>query len=350
MRFSSLTICCALLWGALGVMADPPQAPEAYQKAMVDARAAAEERNASVVRGREGWLFFTPELRTLTIGPFWGEQAAKVSKAAQPADADPLPAILDFHEQLRKAGIELLLVPVPAKATIYPDYLTDGLPAMPTPPVRSDGTQEAFYALLREKGIAVLDLTPIFLGKRQQDDAPLYCKQDSHWSPRGCAVAAWEIANLVKARPWAKKAATHTYTFAPSKTALTGDLWQMLGDATLAKETVSLTTVKERTKTGNVAVTSWRESPLVLLGDSHNLVFSIGGDMLIQGAGLPELLALRLGFPADVVAVRGSGATPARINLLRRRDNLAGKRMVVWCFTVREFTEGQGWKKVPVIR
>jgi len=23
---------------------------------------------------------------------------------------------------------------------------------------------------------------------------------------------------------------------------------------------------------------------------------------------------------------------------------------VIWCFTVREFTEGQGWKKVPVIR
>jgi len=42
--------------------------------------------------------------------------------------------------------------------------------------------------------------------------------------------------------------------------------------------------------------------------------------------------------------------TPARINLLRRGDNLAGKKLVIWCFTVREFTEGQGWKKVPVVR
>jgi alginate O-acetyltransferase complex protein AlgJ len=35
---------------------------------------------------------------------------------------------------------------------------------------------------------------------------------------------------------------------------------------------------------------------------------------------------------------------------LRRGDNLAGKKMIVWCFTSREFTEGSGWKIVPVIK
>ena len=56
----------------------------------------------------------------------------------------------------------------------------------------------------------------------------------------------------------------------------------------------------------------------MLLGDSHNLVFHAGDDMLASGAGLPDQLALELGFPVDLVAVRGSGATPARINLFRR--------------------------------
>ncbi len=51
-----------------------------------------------------------------------------------------------------------------------------------------------------------------------------------------------------------------------------------------------------------------------------------------------------------VEAVRGSGATPSRLNLYRRRDNMKGKRVVVWCLSVREFTEGQGWRLVPVIR
>ena len=72
--------------------------------------------------------------------------------------------------------------------------------------------------------------------------------------------------------------------------------------------------------------------------------------MHAQGAGLPDHLAYQLGFPVDVVAVRGSGATPSRLNLYRRRDNMKGKRVVVWCLSVREFTEGQGWRPVPVIQ
>lgn len=65
---------------------------------------------------------------------------------------------------------------------------------------------------------------------------------------------------------------------------------------------------------------------------------------------IPDHLAYQLGFPMDVVAVRGSGATPSRLNLFQRRDKMRGKRVVVWCLSVREFTEGQGWRKVPVIQ
>jgi alginate O-acetyltransferase complex protein AlgJ len=92
-----------------------------------------------------------------------------------------------------------------------------------------------------------------------------------------------------------------------------------------------------------------RQSPVLLIGDSHNLVFHAGGDMHATGAGLPDHLAAALGFPVDLEAVRGSGATAPRINLARRRDNLAGKRAVIWCFTVREFTESNtGWRAVQV--
>jgi alginate O-acetyltransferase complex protein AlgJ len=104
------------------------------------------------------------------------------------------------------------------------------------------------------------------------------------------------------------------------------------------------------TDADGAAPTDWRESPIVLLGDSHTLVFHAGEDMHGTGAGLADQLALELGFPVDVVGVRGSGATPARINLLRRKDNLAGKKLVIWCFSAREFTEATGgWRLVPVI-
>jgi alginate O-acetyltransferase complex protein AlgJ len=76
--------------------------------------------------------------------------------------------------------------------------------------------------------------------------------------------------------------------------------------------------------------------------------------MYATGAGFADQLALKLGFPCDIIAVRGSGATPARVNLLRRCRSdpkyLANKKLVIWCFTAREFSESTGWTKVPVVR
>ena len=93
-------------------------------------------------------------------------------------------------------------------------------------------------------------------------------------------------------------------------------------------------------------------SPVLLLGDSHNLVFHSGGDMHASRAGLADQLAFELGFAVDLAGVRGSGATPARINLFRRAqkdpDYWTKKRIVVWCFSVREFTQSDGWRIVPI--
>jgi len=54
-----------------------------------------------------------------------------------------------------------------------------------------------------------------------------------------------------------------------------------------------------------------------------------------------------------LIGTRGSGATSVRVSLYRRArkdpDYLAKKKMIVWCFAAREFTESdQGWDKVPV--
>ena len=56
------------------------------------------------MQGADGWLFLPAELRHVSVGKFWGDDAAKVSKASNPANADPLPAILDFKRQLDAAS------------------------------------------------------------------------------------------------------------------------------------------------------------------------------------------------------------------------------------------------------
>lgn len=313
----------------------------------------AEQQGSITVPGKEGWLFFGPELRFLSVGPFWGAAAAKVSKATRPEFADPLPAIVDFHRQLKKMGIELLLVPVPPKSVVYADFLSSqAAPSSENPPARIDKEAQRFYQLLRKEGIGVLDLTPLFLDNRFHRQGAPFCKQDTHWSGNGCVLAARKIKEEIEGRPWLKAVPKKTYYSSWKPLTLSGDLWKALADKGVAPETISIRQVGEGSAAALSSIPPDQKSPIVLVGDSHNLVFHSGEDMQARGAGLPDQLALELGFPVDLAGVRGSGATPARVNLLRRAQRdpnyWKGKKLVIWCFAAREFTQSDGWKKVPL--
>lgn len=306
-------------------------------------RALRELGEGGVHRGADGWLFFGPELRHLGAGPFWGEAALASARANQPELRDPLPAILDFHRQLAQAGIELWLIPVPPKAAIYPE--TVGLVGLPSGEDALAQEDLRFLSLLEREGVSVIDLYALFRAAKDSG-GPLYCRQDTHWSPRACELVAERVAATLGAERFAD-IPLRTFERTRRTVEIQGDLWRSLQGPELAPESLALGLVLE----DGAPVAPWRESPVLLLGDSHTLVFHAGGDLLAQGAGLPDQLAYTLGFPVDVVGVRGSGSTAARISLLRRQDNLAGKRVVLWVFAAREFTQSSdGWREVPVIR
>jgi len=325
------------------------EGPDRGRAEFASLAAQAEKTSKPVVRGQDGWLFFGPELRHLGLGHFWGQRAAQVSRAVKPEWADPLPAILDFKAQLDGAGIELLLVPVPAKAAVYPGQVP-GLAGAETS-LRWDPVDAAFYEVLQKAGVAVIDLVPEWRSVPETEDRPLYCRQDTHWAGPAIERTASLIAASLRPRDWMESASKERFETERRSVEITGDLWQMLDDPSVPKEVLTLEFVGRRSEAGLEPIEPSRESPVLLLGDSHDLVFHGGGDMHARGAGLADHLAKELGFPVDLVAVRGSGATPSRITLLRRGDNLAGKKVVIWCMSVREFTESaQGWRPLPVVR
>jgi alginate O-acetyltransferase complex protein AlgJ len=137
-----------------------------------------DKKGASVFAGPDGWLFLASELRFLAKAEFWGD-AARGGSRSKPAD--PLPAILDFHRQLKERGIELLLVPVPPKAAIYPEKFSAaaGVTIAAAPYLR------AFHEQLRAGGVDVLDLTPVFVANREHERGNVFCQTDSHWSGIG---------------------------------------------------------------------------------------------------------------------------------------------------------------------
>ena len=292
------------------------------------------------IPGLKDWFFFDKELRHLVAPRFWSEPSAPVIN-----NTDPLPAILDFKAQLDQAGIDLLLLPVPAKAAIYPDRLVAGLPPPPFIPRGLSEQDAAFVKILESHGIQVLDLTEDFL-KARSEGTDTHCRTDTHWSPEGIRLAAQKIASLVAASSWSQQQTRRATKTNHSILQIRGDLAPP--DAALEKLPARIVTESEIP--GSTGIPDSRNSPVVLLGDSHNLVFHTGGEMHASGAGLPDQLCQELGFPVDVVAVMGSGATAARRSLARRKDNLAGKKLVIWCFSTREFTQGQGWAKIQIIK
>lgn len=340
-----IRIAAGLSLGTLVVLASAKVAVDSVKDQIKAKGDAANAAGKMAVAGNDGWLFFTPELRYLGTGTFWGPDAAKASHISNAAAADPLEPIVDFSDQLSKAGIDLLLVPVPTKTSIYPDKLIEG--AKPDPDNRIDDKQVEFLKVLNGRGVKTLDLGPVFAQYRKEhpEGAPLYCKTDSHWSGQGISVAADAIGDYVKKQAWYAATKKGAYTGSPLSVAADGDLLSLIDGNKPGQETFNLTSVQP-------AVDSDVNSPLLLLGDSHNLIFSAGKEsgMIAKGAGFPDNLALRTQFAPTIEAVMGSGATPARVNLIRKPNELKGKKLVIWLFTSREFTEGQGWKKVPVIK
>ena len=224
-------------------------------------------------------------------------------------------------------GISLILVPVPPKAAVYPFTGLQKGEAMKY--------LKPFYEELRAKGLDVLDLSETFLNS---DASDLYCRTDAHWSPAGITVAAEELAKKIDLK------GTKTFAADTSRVTIAGDLARSLDPGSPETEEVTLQTIP-----GAID----ESSPVLLIGDSHTLVFSTGDDMLATDAGLAEVLASKLGMSVDRIGVKGSAATAVRINLFRKgmkdKDWLRNKKYVIYCFSCREFTESSsGWGMIPV--
>lgn len=299
-----------------------------------------------VVAGRDGWLFLQEELEHLASTAFYGPEVVRTSRAAKPEFADPLPAIIDFNRQLKERGVELIFVPIPPKALIYPDKL----PGNFSRPVGVELSRPyaQLYDKLAEQGVQVLDLIPIFSSAR--DTAQLYCKTDTHFSGAGLAVVADALSRKIKQEAWYPAVPKKAYKKEERAVDISGDLARMEKSDT--KETLPLQFVTDAATGKNVSPDP--DSPVLLLGDSHTLVFSVGGDLHTTGAGLFDQLSAALGFPLDLLGVRGSGATPSRIKLYQRSRKdptlLTKKKVVVWCLSARELTGSGGWRKIPVAK
>ena len=276
-----------------------------------------------------GWLYNKNELTHLAKGKLADGKVALVSACKRKNHADPRPALKAFNDDLAKLGIKLIVVPVPPKMAAVPCGDLKIGDAM--------ANLKPFYQELREQGLTVLDISEQF----KENSSAYYCKTDSHWNTVGIALTAGLLAKEISLK------GSTSFSVQTSQRQIAGDLAKSLNQQTPATENITLQTVH-----GEIIN---EKSQILLIGDSHTLIFSTGSDMLAEKSGLAELLAVRLNMPIDRIGIRGSAATAVRINLFRKTAKnpewLKNKKYIIYCFSCREFTEAtSGWVKVPVLK
>ncbi|MDA3949159.1 MAG: hypothetical protein PF508_08030 [Spirochaeta sp.] len=127
--------------------------------------------------GRDGWLFTTEELR--------------VRRGDTPALQRSIATITTAVTDLQRRGAVVVIALVPAKARIY----ADKLPGYSLPPAVSGRYEEALTALQSIPEVIVPNLRkPLHAARATYPEEPVYLRRDTHWTPRGAAIVAQEIA------------------------------------------------------------------------------------------------------------------------------------------------------------
>ncbi len=123
--------------------------------------------------GCENWLFLTEELRP------WPDAAQAMAERAA--------GLGRITARLREAGIPLIIAITPDKARVYPEQLC-GAPYA----AQAQARHAEFTALLRAHDVHPLDLLAVLRDGKAGGET--YWRTDTHWSQRGAALAAAEIA------------------------------------------------------------------------------------------------------------------------------------------------------------
>lgn len=304
--------------------------------------------NEKVYTGRDGWLFYRPDIDMLTGAPFLDprqltRRAASSSEWSAPPQPDPRPAILSFHQQLKDRGITLIIVPAPAKPTIHPEKFAPALAA----PLHNP-SWPILRQQLEKSGVLIFDPADTLVAAARSTRQPQYLATDTHWTPAAMDAVAADLAAFLR---------THVPDLpAPDRTRFsqrdinitnTGDIAAMLdlpqGSTLFPPQTVTIQPVQldQRPWARDPA------APLLLLGDSFTNIYSFDALNWGQHAGLAERLSFHLATPLDVLARNDAGSHATRADLARNPARLAHKRVVIWQFAARELAHGD-WQAIDL--
>ncbi|MBC8874858.1 MAG: hypothetical protein H8E44_36010 [Planctomycetes bacterium] len=351
------------------------------------------DTGAKALEGRDGWMFYRPGVQYLTeadrMEAGHSDSAGTRRTSGDTRTRSVVLAIVEFRDQLESQHIELLVVPVPGKASVYPDKLTE----------RFDDCSGAFRSPterlldeLRECNIETVNLFDAFRQARSakptwSSGGTYYLSQDTHWTPAGALIAAKAVALKLRELGYAPETPWQ-YETQRVQVARRGDVLEMMQVPGLREyfspEELNCEQIHDpiagllippvgardgRFKNDHLLDTPL-ESSILLLGDSFSRIYQFGEPaslgavvggaqqtsagsgkkrLLPGSAGFPSLLARELAAPVDYIVSDGGAATDVRRRLSVDPEMLDNKTFVIWEFAERDIRLGaHGWLDVPL--
>ena len=307
--------------------------------------------NERAYPGRDGWVFYRPDVEYVTGPGFLDPSQQKRRIAAtpewtSPPQPDPRPALLQFKRDLDARGIALVVVPTPVKPVIHPEKLAPRL-AETSGPVHNL-SYRTFIADLKAQGIVVFDPSDILADGRLA--SPQYMAADTHWRPEALEAVAEGLAAFVEARIALPAVPEPGYRLERTEQRYLGDTGRMLdlppGATLYPPELIYPTRVL---RADGSAWRPSRDADVLVLGDSFSRIFATASWDPDRAAGFVEHLSYILGRPLDRIVQDDNGAFATREMLYRDPERLTGKRIVIYQFATRELAAGD-WKLISLPR
>jgi alginate O-acetyltransferase complex protein AlgJ len=314
--------------------------------------------NEKAYVGRDEWLFYRPDVDYHTGPGFLEPEILRRRSAAgkqhvNPPQPDPRPAILEFHQQLARRGIRLVIMPMPGKSAIRPEMLSPRFD--PSAGALENDSFRQFCEEMEAAGVLVFDPAPFMADVPDAppaDETGWFLRTDTHWTPGAVEVVARELKRFLERNCPLGQAPIMEFSEHAREIENLGDIAVMLhlpeNQVLFPPERV---TIREVVAPDGRAWEHEETAEMLLLGDSYTNIFSLPEMNWGAAAGLAERLSFALGRSVDRIVQNDGGSHAVRHalhqQLARGRDRLKGKRVVIWEFAVRELAFGD-WKMFPM--
>jgi hypothetical protein len=314
------------------------------------------------IQGKQSWLFYRPDADYLIKPSVFDMRSRIVDPNDAPIRDSIIDTIVSFKKQLADKGVDLLLVIMPGKPSIYPDLLS--------PAVKSEMAGSITHSLeimrkLNKAGIETVNLFSAFAKERANDAAAgdsIYLHTDTHFRGRAVLATAKMIADRIKQYSWYTPGNAE-YGVDTLMVQRSGDIAEMTkltatnirmlklsfpAEATKCFQVYQIQRDETGAETGRTLYRDdYSHSQILVLGDSFSRIYQTDEP---KSAGWISHLALNLSQPVGSIVNDGGASTLVREMLARKLNVLHGKKLVVWEIVERDFRFGdKGWKDIKLV-